>query len=205
MRSIINKRKISSPYHLNTDFARIPEWYNHWCKTMNPNKTKALVVSRSRTVNPPHGDLVLSLVSICAGPNLDILGMKFDSRLTSEDNVRGIVPCVSQRIYILRLVKQVIMDTSVLVRCYYAFVLPILEFSGVGVCCWMSSLASWASSVFSGQDLPSKFVGTHFVWNLIMSPFFFPTNCTCRHLAVNHNLFLKYNYVLLCEVINVIF
>ena len=31
------------------------------------------------TVNYPHGDLVLSGVSICASPNLDILGMKFDT------------------------------------------------------------------------------------------------------------------------------
>ena len=41
---------------------------------LNPNKPKALVVSRSRTVNPPHDDLVLSGVPIRAGPNLDILG-----------------------------------------------------------------------------------------------------------------------------------
>ena len=53
---------------------------------LNPNKTKALVVSRSRTVSPPHGDLVWSGVS-----NLDILGVKFDRKLTFEDHVRGIV------------------------------------------------------------------------------------------------------------------
>ena len=53
---------------------------------------KALVVSRYRTVNPPQGDLVLSLVYVHASPNLDILGVKFDSRsLTFEDHVRGIV------------------------------------------------------------------------------------------------------------------
>ena len=50
---------------LNRDFVRIQEWRNHWCMILNPNKTKALVVSRSRTVNPPHGDLVFSGVSIC--------------------------------------------------------------------------------------------------------------------------------------------
>ena len=65
---------------------------------LNPNKTKAYVVSRSRTVNPPHGDLVLSEVSICASPNLDILEVKFYSRLTFEDHVRGIVSRASQRI-----------------------------------------------------------------------------------------------------------
>ena len=38
---------------------------------------------------PHHGDLVLSEVSICASPTLDILGAKVDSRLTVEDNVPG--------------------------------------------------------------------------------------------------------------------
>ena len=108
------------------DLARIQECCNHWC-ILNPNKTKALVVSRSRTVSPPHGDLVLPGVSIRASPNLDILGVKFDIKLTFEDHVRGIVSRVSQRIGILRLVKCIFFDTSVL-RCYFAFVLPILEY-----------------------------------------------------------------------------
>ena len=103
---------------------------------LNPNKTKALLVSISRTVNPPHGDLVLSEVSICASSNHDIFGLKFDRRLIFEDHVRGIVlVSLSQRIGILRLVKRVFVDTSVLLHCYYAFVLPILEYfySSVGV------------------------------------------------------------------------
>ena len=56
---------------LNRDLDLIQEWYNHWCMILHPNKTKALVVCRSRTVNPSHGDLVLSGVSICACANLD--------------------------------------------------------------------------------------------------------------------------------------
>ena len=95
---------------------------------LNPNKSKALVISESRTVNPLHGDLVLSGVSICASPNLDILCVKFDSRLTFEDHVRGIVSHVSQIIGILRLVRLVFVDISGLLRCYYAFVLKILEY-----------------------------------------------------------------------------
>ena len=42
--------------------------------------------------------------------------------------MRGIVSRVSQRIGILSLVKSVFVDTSVLLLCYYAFVLPILEY-----------------------------------------------------------------------------
>ena len=107
---------------------------------LNPNKNMvvgALVVRRSRTLNPPHDDLVLFSVSICASPNLDILGVKFDSRLTFEDHVRSIVSRVSQRIGNLRLVKHVFVDTSVLLRCYYALFSQILEFCSrvVGVCC----------------------------------------------------------------------
>ena len=57
----------------------IQELCNHWRMILNPNKTKAFVVSRSRTVRPPHGDLVLSGVSIRASLNIDILGVKFGS------------------------------------------------------------------------------------------------------------------------------
>ena len=96
-----------------------------WCMILNPNKTKVLVVSRSRTVNPPPGDLVLSVVSICASSNFDIFGLKFDRSLTFEDHI---VSCVSLRIGILRVMKRVFVDTSVLLRCYYASVLPILEY-----------------------------------------------------------------------------
>ena len=95
---------------------------------MNHNKIKALIVSRSRTMNPPHGDLVLSGVSILISPYFDILGMKFDSKLTFEDHVNGIVSCISQRIDILRLVKRIFVVTSVLHNCDFAFVLPILEY-----------------------------------------------------------------------------
>ena len=105
----------------NRDLARIQEWCNHWCIILNPYKTMALVVSRSRTANPPHGDLVLSGMSICVSPNLDILGVKFDSRLTFEDFARGIVSRVSQITGILRSVKHVCADTSMLLRSYHAF------------------------------------------------------------------------------------
>ena len=76
------------------------------------NKSKALVVSKSRTVCPPHGDFVLSGVSTRASSNLGILGVKFDSVLSFEDHVHGIIFCVSQRIGILRLVNGIFVDTN---------------------------------------------------------------------------------------------
>ena len=69
---------------LKKKFARIQDFGNFWCMILNPNKIKALVVSRSRIVSPPHGHLVLAMVSIRASPNLDILGVKFECRLSSN-------------------------------------------------------------------------------------------------------------------------
>ena len=62
-------------------------------------------------MNLPHGDLVLPVIFICASNNLDIVGVKFDSKLTFDDHVLGAVSRVSQRIGILRLVKYVFVDT----------------------------------------------------------------------------------------------
>ena len=64
-------------------------------------------------MNPLHVNFVLYMVSIRASPYLDILGVKFYSKLTFEYHVRGIVSRVSQLIVILRLVKRVVVNTSV--------------------------------------------------------------------------------------------
>ena len=93
---------------------------------LDPNKTKALVVLRSRTVNPLLGDLVLSVFSIHESPFLD-------SKLTIVENVRlacawYCFSCFSENWH-LRLVKHVFVGTSVRVTLLlYAFVLPVLEY-----------------------------------------------------------------------------
>ena len=112
------------------------------------------MVSRSRTINPPYGDFVLSWVCICASPNFDILGVKLDSRLTFVDHVCLIVSRVYQKIGILRLVKLVFEDTSVLLRCYYAFVLPILEYYSIMWDLLLNVIISFSSSRYiRGQAL----------------------------------------------------
>ena len=123
----LNVRRSAVAASLNSDLARVQEWCNHWCMILNPNKTKAVVVRRSRTVIPPHDDLVFSTVSIRASPNLDILGVMFDIKLTFEDHVRVIVSRVNQSIGILRLVKRICVDNSVLL-CNFVFVLPIVQY-----------------------------------------------------------------------------
>ena len=62
---------------VNRGLARIHEWCGRWCMLLNPKESKALVVSRSRTAYPPHGDLGLAGVPILSNPSLDILGVRF--------------------------------------------------------------------------------------------------------------------------------
>ena len=138
----------------------------------DPIKTKALVISRSGTVNLPDSDLILYGVFIRARPNLDILGVKFDSKVTFKDHMRGIVSGIG----ILRLVKHVLwiplryfvaiinLSSHSLInvlRCggLVMNVTVCLMFSGVGVWWCMSPSAFLARSVFCGQNtLGSLFV-----------------------------------------------
>ena len=41
------------------DLKAVSRWCDEWCMTLNPSKTKSLVVSRSRTAYPVHGSLSL--------------------------------------------------------------------------------------------------------------------------------------------------
>ena len=92
----------------------------------------------------------LSGVSIRASPNLDILGVKFDSKVQFEDNVCCIVFHVPQRIGILRYVKRIFVDTTVLIGCNFAFVLRIFEYwpvLGSAAACHLQLLERQAYSV----------------------------------------------------------
>ena len=84
---------------VNRDLVRIQVWCNHWCMILNPIKTMALVASGSRTVNPSHGDLVVSGVCIRARPNQYIVCVTFYSKLTFEGHVRGSFSCLSENWY----------------------------------------------------------------------------------------------------------
>ena len=48
---------------LNRDLSRISTWCNLWGMRLNPNKTQSMIVSRSRTVFPPHPDLLVGSTS----------------------------------------------------------------------------------------------------------------------------------------------
>ena len=122
---------------------------------LNPIKVKALVLSRSRTMNHPHGDLVLSGVSICASLNLDILGVKFLTASPPSNAMCVVLFLMFQRIGILMLVKCVLSTPL----CYFVATMPLLSQSlSIVLRCGgpqLNVIFSFSSaSVFGGRALP---------------------------------------------------
>ena len=113
---------------LQRDLDLISSWCAMWGMLLNASKTKALTISRSRTVRPLHGILALNGVAIKEVSSLVILGITLDSKLTFENHVRSVVSSVSRKIGILRLAWRVLREVTVVRRCFFAFVLPSLEY-----------------------------------------------------------------------------
>ena len=60
---------------LNRDLARICDWCKRWGMLVNPMKTKALVISRSRRLAPFFPDLVLDGTVVERVTELKVLGV----------------------------------------------------------------------------------------------------------------------------------
>ena len=69
---------------------------------LNPAKTKTMIVSRSRTVEPVHPALHVDNVDVLESINLHVLGVKLDKMLTCEAHVRGLASSASRNVGIVR-------------------------------------------------------------------------------------------------------
>ena len=87
-----------------------------------------MIVSRSRTVFPPHLDLLVGSTSLNSCEFFRILGVTFDSKFTSERHIRSISSSVAQKIGLLRKSFRIFGDHDVLLRGFNSFILPCLEY-----------------------------------------------------------------------------
>ena len=69
---------------INRDLERIHEWCGRWGMKLNPSKTKTLLVSRSRTEEPPHPLLRIGNSKLAESDFLTIPGVTLDSHLTFQ-------------------------------------------------------------------------------------------------------------------------
>ena len=123
---------------LNRDLALISRWCVEWGMLINCSKTFGMVISRSRTALPLFSDLVVGDSVVSMVDHLRILGVEVDSKLTFEGHVRSVAASASRRVGILRKAWRVFRDDSVVSRCFWSFVLPVLEYCSP---VWMSAAA----------------------------------------------------------------
>ena len=101
---------------------------------MNASKTKTMIVSRSRTTHPQPPPLTIDGTVLKESVDLDILGVTFDSKLTFEKHLRSVSRAGSQRLGILRMYWRVFHDRFLIGRCFWGFVLPVLEYCSAVWC-----------------------------------------------------------------------
>ena len=87
---------------LNDDLAVISDWCSRWGMLVNPSKTRGMLISCSRTVEPlfPNSLIDGSVVEMVS--ELKILCVILDSKLSFEKQVRAIAASASMRVGIVR-------------------------------------------------------------------------------------------------------
>ena len=113
---------------LNDDLAVISDWCSRWGILANPRKTRGMLISRSCTVEPLFPDLLVDGSVVEMVSELKILSVILNSKLTFEKQVRAIAASTSMRVGILRKTMSVFRDVTVVSKCFWAFILPVLEY-----------------------------------------------------------------------------
>ena len=78
------------------DLGRVSEWCDFWKIKLNASKTKTMMVSRSRKMHPQSPPLTISGTVLKESDDLVILGVAFESRMTSEKHLFSVSRAASQ-------------------------------------------------------------------------------------------------------------
>ena len=113
---------------LSEDLIKIHSWCVQWGMKLNPNKSKEIIVSRSRTLFPEHPIVLINGVIINRANQLKLLGVTLDSKLTFESHIRNMSVGISQKLGILRKSRKIYEDDVILRRCFFSFILPHFEY-----------------------------------------------------------------------------
>ena len=87
---------------------------------MNPLKTKAKVISRSRTLMPIFPKLVLDGTVVKRVAELKVLGVVLDAKLLFESHIRSIAASASSKLGIMRKVLCLSGDLVLVLRCFWS-------------------------------------------------------------------------------------
>ena len=109
-------------------------WCNLWGMKLNASKAQTMIVSRSHTVHPQLTPLTLNGTVLKESADLVILGVTFDANMTFEKHLRSVSSAAAQRIGIMRKSWLLSHDRSLLLRSFWSFVRPVLEYFSAVLC-----------------------------------------------------------------------
>ena len=116
------------------NLGRVSEWCDLWGMKLNANKTKIMIVSRSRTMHPQPPPLTIGGTVLKEADDLVILEVTFDSKMTFEKHLRLVSRAASQKLGILRKSWRVFHDRLLLERYFQGLALPVLEYCSAVWC-----------------------------------------------------------------------
>ena len=117
---------------------------------MKLNASKTKTVPWSRRIHPQSPPLTIDGIVLKESEDLDILGVTFDSKLTFEKHLHSVSRAASQRLGILRKSWRVFHDKLLIGRCFWGFVLPVLEYCSAVWCSAADSHLKLLDRVVSG-------------------------------------------------------
>ena len=119
--------RVTVAWSLTRDLSKVSDWYDHW--KINSMRVRLDYDSLQVTHNAfPVTTLTIGGTVLKESDDLDILGVKSDSKMTFEKHLRSVSRAASQRLGILRENWQYFMiDCFLIGRCLRGFVLPVLE------------------------------------------------------------------------------
>ena len=94
---------------------------------LNASKTKTMIVSWSHTMHPQSPPLIIGGPVLKESDDLVILGVTFDSMMTFEKHLCSVSRAASESLGIVRKSWRVFHDRLLLGRCFWGFVMPVLE------------------------------------------------------------------------------
>ena len=99
-------------------------------------------------MHPQSPPLTIGGTVLKESDDIDILGVTFDSRMTFGKQLRSVSRASSQRLGILRKSWRVFHDRLLIGRCFWGFVLPVLEYCS----------AVWCSAAYTHVKLLDRVV-----------------------------------------------
>ena len=90
--------------------------------------THNLIISRSRTLNPEHPQIVIGDTIVSESISIKLLGVTLDSKLTFETHLRSVASAVSSKVGLLRKCRKIYATDDIVRKCFYSFILPFFEY-----------------------------------------------------------------------------